>query len=54
MNFKCHFNGYDGTLVFNHSFTVEENVEPGFWSHITPFPVPDVAPDTVYYITITG
>jgi hypothetical protein len=51
MNFKCHLYG---VLVYNSNFSVDETPNPGFWTNITPFDVPSVAPDAEYFITITA
>ena len=50
-NFKCHL---FGALVYDEDFPYDADVSAGGWSNTTPFDVPSVAPNTTYYITVSG
>ena len=50
-NFQCHI---FGALVYNEDFPYSADVLAGGWSNIIPFDVPSVAPQTTYYITVSG
>lgn len=51
LNFQCKL--YDA-LAYNEDFTDKQEIMPGQWTYALPFEIPKVAPETSYFVTISG
>ena len=43
-----------GVNVYDEFFPADELVFPGFWAYNLPYPIPPIAPDAAYKVTIKG